>query len=199
MLPPDVRDYLDKHYSFNDNCEVINIKTLEPAKWLKYRLSQEFNLTIEKANDLYHEWYSEQIKTCRFHKIITNYLDNNYSIREGRVVIDDSDVERSGPNLIMELETVFAMNKRELYPHAKHWAYKKDKKFRFNEYWQTRVLEFTMPIIRSIRPQMVAMELVSVQPMEVPKGRLFYMDYNIQRTDRVSTHLMTSRGVDLEE
>lgn len=33
------------------------------------------------------------------------------------------------------------------------------------------------PVVRRVFPQMVAQQLVSVQPMSLPKGLIFYMDY----------------------
>lgn len=36
---------------------------------------------------------------------------------------------------------------------------------------------FTMPIVRRVFPEILAKELVSVQPMSGPTGKLFYLDF----------------------
>lgn len=42
--------------------------------------------------------------------------------------------------------------------------------------------KFTLPIVRSVFPNLVAMNLVSVQPMTAPVGLVFYLDYIYGKT-----------------
>ncbi len=54
------------------------------------------------------------------------------------------------------------------------------------------------PILRRIVPSLIANELVSVQPMSLPSGLLFYMDYRYDNTKTESDQISPSPSL-LEE
>ena len=43
--------------------------------------------------------------------------------------------------------------------------------------WSVTPGTFTMPNVRRVSPQLIANELIKVQPMTLPAGLIFYLDY----------------------
>ena len=44
---------------------------------------------------------------------------------------------------------------------------------------------FALPLIRRIYPNLIANELVSVQPMKEPSGKIFYLDYKYPEREEI--------------
>lgn len=47
--------------------------------------------------------------------------------------------------------------------------------------------KFTFPAIRKVFPSMISQEIVSVQPMSLPAGALFYLDYQYGADNKISS------------
>lgn len=52
-----------------------------------------------------------------------------------------------------------------------------DKPMQVLVLWSVCPGTFTMPNVRRVSPQLIANELVKIQPMTLPAGLIFYLDY----------------------
>lgn len=132
-------------------------------------------------------------------RLIHKYLSTYYKVKNNQICIIDYDVIKSSPNLIFELEKIFALQKKQLKWYVKSWTLKQNRHFRFNDYWNPPVRKLfdtiTFPIIRRVQPALMSRELGIVQPMGMPSGRLFHLDFDVQEIDRVRRHDYSALGV----
>lgn len=125
-------------------------------------------------------------------KLIHKYLSDYYKIVGEKVLLlkdykkHNADYRYyfhiNAATLIADLELVFGFTKRELKWIVKSWIHKQNKGFRFNHYWNPPPLDFgsvLFPMVRRVHSRLYAQEIVSVQPMAMPSGILYYMDHHV--------------------
>lgn len=44
-------------------------------------------------------------------------------------------------------------------------------------YYNFNPISFTLPMVRKVQTPLIAKSLISIQPMSMPSGSIFYMDY----------------------
>lgn len=132
-------------------------------------------------------------------RFIYKYLSAYFAVKFGKILPQN----RNTPyyyevdDLIEDLSTVFGLTKKQLKYYIKGWARKQDRNFDFKEWWsptpepeiepENGFEGIAFPIVRQVFSRTIANDLVAVQPMEPPRGLLFYLDYqyegNVQRVD----------------
>lgn len=45
-------------------------------------------------------------------------------------------------------------------------------------YWLLNFSSFIFPIVRRVFPNLISNDIISVQPMSIPTGSIFYLDYS---------------------
>jgi hypothetical protein len=110
-------------------------------------------------------------------KLILTYLTKHYKLDKlqdkhiGIYQITNPDEFVYGSELISELETIFSIDEKRIKDLVKQWA--GGNKLAF--YWDYKKLFF--PSVRSVVASLMANDLVAVQPMAGPVGRLMHLDY----------------------
>jgi hypothetical protein len=119
-------------------------------------------------------------------KLIYKYLSANFILNLGKIVPAwkaNQPYYYEVDNLIEELSQVFCLTKKQLKYYIKGWALKQNRNFDFNEWWCPAKEDIdvfgklTFPIVRQVFSRILGNDLVAVQPLEMPRGLLHYMDY----------------------
>ena len=125
-------------------------------------------------------------------RFIFKYLSAHFILKFGKIV----PANKLHPyyyeidNLIAELSKVFGLTRKQLKYYIKGWILKQDRNFDFKEYWVSKPVEtpdydedafgnIAFPIIQRVAARTIANDLVAVQPMDMPSGRLFYFDIQV--------------------
>jgi hypothetical protein len=129
-------------------------------------------------------------------RFIYKYLSAHFVLKSGKIIPQN----RNTPyyyevdnlrTLIEELSKVFGLTKKQLKYYIKGWALKQNRNFNFKEWWSPTPEPISnggfgavvLPMVTRINSQLLGQDLVAVQPLEAPRGLLFYMDYQVGRVD----------------
>ena len=130
-------------------------------------------------------------------KFVQQYLSTYYYIKTSEIgndgiyyVNDDRRIPtpHSGSKLIKEIVTVFGLE--DVDDNVKiiinNWALtiKPDVDLEF--YWKMSDDLFAFPMAQQIAATTIAMDLVTEQPMDGPRGELFYMDFQYDNNEPIS-------------
>jgi len=80
-----------------------------------------------------------------------------------------------GDRLIKELVLIFYEDEVSLKRYINKWAKSKNTKINLKFFWQQK--EPWFPQVRQVSTQLLANDIVAVQPMNGPTGTLMYLDY----------------------
>jgi hypothetical protein len=111
-------------------------------------------------------------------KLIHRYLTENYRILGNRVYTDKVYM-LSSSTFVSELEKIFGLTKKQLKWYVKSWVRKQNRNFDFDLWWSPSFNFITLPLVSRSFGQTITQDLVTVQPMHGPQGRLMYIDYQI--------------------
>ena len=126
-------------------------------------------------------------------KFIYDYLSKNYYVDTSEVgndgiysISDDRKFKtpHCGKKLTNELITVFNIAEEEAKLFIHLWSSKIKPDIDLEFFWQTLETLFEnvkFPMARNVFTQTLAMDLVPVQPMSAPIGKLYYMDFQYKR------------------
>lgn len=108
-------------------------------------------------------------------RLIHKYLDRYYHVEKDSVYTNEK-VYRSSNWLCLELTMIFNLSRKQLKWYIKSWCKKKRKSFNFIKYWKYK-FDFVLPPIGILHTSLVGCDPVAIEPMAVPSGQLFYLDY----------------------
>jgi hypothetical protein len=77
-----------------------------------------------------------------------------------------------GVLLLKEFKQLFYLKEDEIKTIVQEWACKIIPDVSLEEYWKFKNL-----FLNGIMSSLISQELVSIQPMDGPRGELFYLDY----------------------
>ena len=118
-------------------------------------------------------------------KLIHKYLTRDYEIRtsdignDGIYWIHDPRRHKAPINhekLLKELNTVFTVSDVESIEHITKWAISIKQDVDLEFYWK-EVEDFLLPLAMKVASQTIGRDLVSVQPIELPKGLIMFLDH----------------------
>lgn len=122
-------------------------------------------------------------------KLIHRYLDDHFCVKGDKIIYTKKQLAVRSDSLVYELNKVFELTKKQLKWYVKSWVWGQNKSFNFNLYWTPPISKYswsTMPVIRSIYANIVAQELVRVQPMEMP-SQFVNREFIYEEAQRVAT------------
>jgi len=117
---------------------------------------------------------------------IQQYLSEYYYIKTSEVgndgiysIIDERriPIPFNGSKLIKEIVTIFGLEEDVLKSYIESWAVSIKPDVDLEFYWKTTEDLFGFPIAHQIAATTIAMDLVAVQPLSAPRGKLMYMDF----------------------
>ena len=117
---------------------------------------------------------------------IKKYLSQHYYIQTSDVgndgiyyLFDDRRIPTPffGNKLIKEISVVFGLEVEESKDYIIGWSISVKSDVDLEFYWKQIHELFGLPITHQIVARTVGMDLVPVQPMNLPTGMLMYMDY----------------------
>jgi hypothetical protein len=125
---------------------------------------------------------------------VQQYLSTYYYIKTSEVgndgiyyVNDDRriPIPYSGSKLIKEIVTVFGLDDVDdsVKIIINDWAVSIKPDVDLEFYWTTMEDLFAFPMAHQIASTTIAMDLVTVQPMDGPRGELMYMDFQFGELD----------------
>jgi hypothetical protein len=134
-------------------------------------------------------------------KYVQRYLSEYYYIKTSDVgndgiykILDDRKYPTPfrGSVLINEISTVFGLEDGESKTLIEIWSVSVKPDVDLNFYWKSNedLIDFTN--INRITATTIALDLVPVQPMDGPKGELFYIDYQYGDNEPVIEHTGTT-------
>jgi len=118
-------------------------------------------------------------------KYIQQYLSDYFYIKTSEVGFDGIyyklDDRRfptpfNGSKLIKEIVTIFCVNEHDVKTIIHFWSLSIKPNVDLEFYWKTTEDLFGFPMAQRIAATTIGMDLVSVQPMDGPRGEL-YMDF----------------------
>lgn len=122
-------------------------------------------------------------------KLVHSYLTKNYIVTkrldgESLISLINSDPLNFiyWTNLSNELISIFSLDEEELKLLVTKWAYSIDENANLKVYFETAPAFF--PTVTSVVASLISNDLVAVQPMDGPRGDLFYMDYQYGEPNR---------------
>jgi hypothetical protein len=118
--------------------------------------------------------------------LVINYLEKNYTLGEKTgldgitkiKVINYYNKIIYWDDLENQLNTIFGLNEETIKLYVGKWAW--NKGIDLLKYWDLKFNPFdgiVFPSISRVASRTIAMDLVSVQPMSMPKFKLNYFDY----------------------
>ena len=129
-------------------------------------------------------------------KFIYKQLDQQYEISTSSVGNDGiylistrGDIFRTpeyGNNIVKDIVTVFNVKEEEAKIHIHKWSVTKKHGVDLTFYWENNYKGYNLesinfPNVQRVFSQTLAQDLVSVQPMAMPTGHSFYLDYKYEK------------------
>lgn len=139
---------------------------------------------------------------------VEKYLSKNFLIKKHKRKNCLFDKETNSVvysnHLKEELKAIFSISDEEAVKYVEVWCLKNFNK-RLSKYWgfiwyETDFREITFPIVRRVFSKILANDIVSVQPMNLPSGQLFFMDFNREENNNqiINNQIINNQHVILD-
>lgn len=118
-------------------------------------------------------------------RFIHKFLTRNYYFKKGKFYSHRDDRVTAESYLKKQLRELYSLTDKQLKWYVKSWWVKRNHDFK--GFWKgdwTEVDFFggiAIPLIRRMNATLVGQDMVSVQPLSMPTGLLFYLDHTIRR------------------
>lgn len=133
------------------------------------------------------------------YELILNYLPSVYWVSSLQVLEHGSDTAIYGDELRDEIVEMFDVSQLIATACIEIWLYDESPTFDTEKWWDEKRnwwenshrgdFETLLPIAQRVAAQTVGLDLVAVQPMELPTGLLTYMDF-VDHTQSAMTQQM---------